>query len=137
MSAPQPWDAVVDFTSFDEEDMEQIVYGLREKTKHYVFISSDSTYNVCPDEEELAILRGMTTKFESYDPGEADESSDDAFILGSVLSDSPSTEAKLPLPPVRPSKKRTEDSCIRPKEDWIIKKYRKKGTPLDIKHLPS
>lgn len=54
MSAPEPWDAVVDFTTYDEADMEQITYGLRNKTKHYIFISTDSTYNVCPDEDRLS-----------------------------------------------------------------------------------
>lgn len=55
-SVKEPWDAVVDFTSFQEEDIDQIVCGLKDRTKHYIFVSSDSTYNVCPVEEELAKL---------------------------------------------------------------------------------
>eukprot|EP01124_Arcella_intermedia_P019727 TRINITY_DN2704_c0_g1_i1.p1 TRINITY_DN2704_c0_g1~~TRINITY_DN2704_c0_g1_i1.p1 ORF type:complete len:415 (-),score=75.39 TRINITY_DN2704_c0_g1_i1:38-1282(-) len=42
-----PWDAVVDFTSFDGEDVSVVIEGLR-SVKHYVFISTDSVYEVCP-----------------------------------------------------------------------------------------
>jgi hypothetical protein len=51
---------------------------------------------------------------------------DSNFILDSVLSGS-STEPEVALPPVLPVKKRTEDDLHRPKEEWLVKKLRKKG----------
>lgn len=47
------WDVVVDFTSFDAGDIAQITDCLLGKVNHYIFISSDSTYEVCPANTQL------------------------------------------------------------------------------------
>eukprot|EP01102_Stenamoeba_stenopodia_P003584 TRINITY_DN1376_c0_g1_i2.p1 TRINITY_DN1376_c0_g1~~TRINITY_DN1376_c0_g1_i2.p1 ORF type:complete len:433 (+),score=101.16 TRINITY_DN1376_c0_g1_i2:60-1358(+) len=41
------WDAVIDFCAYEPEDMEDIVSGLKDRVKHYLFISTDSVYMVC------------------------------------------------------------------------------------------
>lgn len=54
------WDAVVDFSAFNREDMQAAVTGLLGRVRHYVYISSDSVYEVCipqntPRKEEHAV----------------------------------------------------------------------------------
>eukprot|EP01126_Amoeba_proteus_P046003 TRINITY_DN5179_c0_g1_i17.p1 TRINITY_DN5179_c0_g1~~TRINITY_DN5179_c0_g1_i17.p1 ORF type:complete len:205 (+),score=10.00 TRINITY_DN5179_c0_g1_i17:142-756(+) len=118
------WDAVVDFISFDEYDIEQIISCLPGHTGHYIFISTDSVYNVCPTTEEVQKL--ISSKDNSGNTCEID------FFLDSVLSgncDVNSSLPSLPPPPIQPPTRRTEDSSVRPKEDWIRKKYRKKDFP--------
>ena len=41
------WDMVIDFSSFERKEIKSIYRSLNKKRKMYVFISSDSVYDVC------------------------------------------------------------------------------------------
>eukprot|EP01117_Protostelium_nocturnum_P013104 TRINITY_DN4868_c0_g1_i1.p2 TRINITY_DN4868_c0_g1~~TRINITY_DN4868_c0_g1_i1.p2 ORF type:complete len:385 (-),score=127.53 TRINITY_DN4868_c0_g1_i1:8-1162(-) len=45
--AKEEWDLVIDFSAFEREDVEMLVEKMKNKIKHYIFISSDSVYMVC------------------------------------------------------------------------------------------
>jgi nucleoside-diphosphate-sugar epimerase len=64
-----PWDGVVDFVCFGPKNMQDIVDCL--KTKHYIFISSDSVYMACDAEKTLNASRtsgGLLLEKDVYDP---------------------------------------------------------------------
>lgn len=46
------WDFVVDFTSYNQQDMKMAVDCLKGKVGLYIYISSDSIYSVCENVEE-------------------------------------------------------------------------------------
>lgn len=48
-SGDRCWDAVIDFSAFKVSDLSPFVEMMLNKVRHYVFISTDSVYNVCED----------------------------------------------------------------------------------------
>eukprot|EP01017_Pseudomicrothorax_dubius_P029757 TRINITY_DN3650_c0_g1_i2.p1 TRINITY_DN3650_c0_g1~~TRINITY_DN3650_c0_g1_i2.p1 ORF type:complete len:189 (-),score=39.10 TRINITY_DN3650_c0_g1_i2:595-1161(-) len=50
MSETNKWEAVIDFSAFKYHDIRSVYDALKGKTKLYLFISSDSVYDVCDRE---------------------------------------------------------------------------------------
>ena len=61
ISPTNKWDLVVDFCAFERKEIKTIIRGLEHLLKLYVFISSDSIYDVCD-----ASLRKMPKIVEEY-----------------------------------------------------------------------
>lgn len=64
-----PWDGVIDFVCFKAQNMKDVVNHL--KTKHYIFISSDSVYMACDVERTLNSSRnsgGLLLENDVHEP---------------------------------------------------------------------
>lgn len=47
VSSENPWHAVYDFSCYEPKELKCVHLALRNRTKLYVFVSSDSVYDVC------------------------------------------------------------------------------------------
>ena len=63
------WDVVVDLSGFTPRDLRAALTGLKGRTRRYVFVSSDSVYEVCEPREGDS--RGGTKEGDARRPAEA------------------------------------------------------------------
>lgn len=80
------WNLVVDFSCFEPGDLEAVVEGLRGRTQLYIYISTDSVYDVC--DRDLRTKEGLITEDLSIRPK-------DKAISAKLNSEDPYAHDKL------------------------------------------
>ena len=65
------WDVVVDLSGFTPRDLRAALTGLKGRTRRYVFVSSDSVYEVCEPPRSTSVRGGGTKEGDARRPEDA------------------------------------------------------------------
>ena len=65
------WDVVVDLSGFTPRDLRAALTGLKGRTRRYVFVSSDSVYEVCEPPRATSVRGGGTKEGDARRPADA------------------------------------------------------------------